>query len=226
MKPGDYKTEAELCLAFAAVATAAGWTVYNETAGWDQLLVHSSGEQIGVQAKLRPNLKVLYQALRLRGTGPDWRCVLVGQNDAAFLNLCHELKLLCAFPSYRGDQSICFPDLQHCSDRRWIVAGRHTLPTYMPDVPAGVPCPVRLTPWKIKAIRLCAVLRSRGHLTPADFKAHKVWRQRWFIGKTRWLQAVRRGIYVAAPGQKLPDEDHPTVAAQIRAELAAAGVLA
>lgn len=45
-----FKTEAELCLAFSEVATAAGWTVYPETGGWDQLLVNAAGEQIGVQA--------------------------------------------------------------------------------------------------------------------------------------------------------------------------------
>lgn len=217
-----FKTEAELCAAFAPVATAAGWTVYPETCGWDQLLVSGGGEQIGVQAKLRPNYEVLCQALEEYGSGPDWRCVLVGKTVNHFAAICHHLRLICVSPFTHRD-SLIFPNLSHLQDRKWTPKQRHALPAYLPDVPAGVPCPVQLTDWKIKAIRLCAILRIRGHLTAADFTTHKINRQRWFVGKTRWLQPVhlKRGVYVAVPGMRLPDEDHPIVAAQIRDEIAA-----
>lgn len=64
------------------------WTIYRETAGFDLLLVQdSTGVQVGVEAKLVLNLKVLDQALPRRydagwhrpAQGPDYRAVLVPQ---------------------------------------------------------------------------------------------------------------------------------------------------
>jgi hypothetical protein len=76
-----FDTEAELCAAFIKWAEKQGWKSYAETAGWDILLVAADGTQIGVQAKLRFNMKVLQQAVDYglwgRGIGPDFRAVLV-----------------------------------------------------------------------------------------------------------------------------------------------------
>ena len=76
MKVPRYKTEAALCADFITWVKAesgtqrrfgAGrspvWTPYAETAGWDILLVAADGTQIGVQAKLRFNLKVIAQSI-------------------------------------------------------------------------------------------------------------------------------------------------------------------
>lgn len=218
-----FKTESALCVAFATVATAAGWTVYNETEGWDQLLVNAGGEQIGVHAKLRANVEVVAQALRGSDTplygaadpAPDWRLVLVGIESRPLHDVCRFCKLILVFPGYRGD--VFFPDDQYLERTRWPVTTRHPLPKYLPDVPAGVPSPVQLTAWKISAIRLCCILRSRGVLTSKDFKAEGVDYRRW-IG--RWLEYPHKtGEWRQKPGARLPDEDHPTVAAQIAAEL-------
>lgn len=227
-----YKTEAALCAAFAEVVKAAGWKVYNETAGWDQLLVNDKGEQAGVQAKLRCNVDVIYQALQRSHIGPDWHCVLVGSRNHGFNDVCFACKVMVFSPDYDrrfrldrlpGGRRSFLTDttLGLWESMRWNPEQRHTLPAYLPDVPAGVPCPVQLTEWKIKAIRLCTLLRINGVLTRADFKAHGVNSQRWFIGKTRWLENVhgKRGVYRVVAGAKLPDEAHPEVAAQIRAEI-------
>lgn len=78
-----FKTEAELCSAFLSCLPA-GWTAYNETGDFDILLVHDeTGHQIGIEAKLRLNAKVLCQATdgrdgRYQKNGPDYRAVLVG----------------------------------------------------------------------------------------------------------------------------------------------------
>lgn len=69
-----YSTEAELCTAFIDWVkaengkargrdTAPVWTPYAETAGWDILLAADDGTQIGIEAKLKFNLKVLAQCL-------------------------------------------------------------------------------------------------------------------------------------------------------------------
>jgi hypothetical protein len=58
------------------------WTVYPETAGWDLLLVHRDAYQLGIEAKLSLNAKVIAQALAGSNNywckdGPDYRAVLV-----------------------------------------------------------------------------------------------------------------------------------------------------
>jgi hypothetical protein len=77
-------TEAVLCDYFIAEANAvAGWTCYPETGGFDVLLVHDSGRQIGVEAKLQLNTKVAEQVLphhscyTTGNPGPDHRVVIV-----------------------------------------------------------------------------------------------------------------------------------------------------
>ena len=89
-KEKAYATEAELVAAFCALidparwarnpSDAPRWTQYHETAGWDLLLVNPDGVQIGIEAKLSLNPKVLDQALPGRWgeeRGPDYRAVLV-----------------------------------------------------------------------------------------------------------------------------------------------------
>jgi hypothetical protein len=222
-----YKTEADLCRAFADAATAAGWTVYNETAGWDQLLVNAGGEQIGVQAKLRANVAVLCQAMkehragphyRQPVVGPDYRLVLVGRPHDGFGDVARACRLLVVAPHPWLEPPLRFPELDPAL--HWHPERRHDVPRYIPDVPAGVPCPIQLTPWKLTAIRLCALLRSRGHLTPADFKREGVDPRRWFVGSEPWLLKTEGGIYVAGSG-RLPDEDHPVVAAAVAKEMEA-----
>ncbi len=76
--------ESDLCAAFTqAVARDLDWTAFNETAGFDILLVRKDGIQIGIEAKLKLNAKVVTQALpRWLGVeygaiGPHYRAVLV-----------------------------------------------------------------------------------------------------------------------------------------------------
>lgn len=88
MKPTKIKSvfenEAALCAAFIA-ALPEGWTAYAETAGFDILLVRSiDGAQIGVEAKMTLNAKVLLQSVEgiysAHGSereGPDFRAALV-----------------------------------------------------------------------------------------------------------------------------------------------------
>lgn len=76
----NWPSEAALCKAFEALIPKQ-WISYNETGGFDMLLVHKNGMQIGVEAKLTLNAKVLVQATEnmRRVAGPDYRAVLVGR---------------------------------------------------------------------------------------------------------------------------------------------------
>lgn len=94
----SFTTEADLCLAFAETVPSA-WTIYNETAGFDMVLVHESGFQIGVEAKLRLNAKVVLQAVdtghrRGTGAGPDARAVLVPKSEGSHSDIARLSTLL------------------------------------------------------------------------------------------------------------------------------------
>lgn len=88
MKAADIQTllptEAALCEVFIREFNAQpGWTCYPETGGFDVLVAHESGRQIGVEAKQRLNAKVAQQVLPSHGeelhgrSGPDHRLVIV-----------------------------------------------------------------------------------------------------------------------------------------------------
>ncbi|NTJ67544.1 hypothetical protein G6M50_06170 [Agrobacterium rhizogenes] len=79
-----FENEAALCSQFIS-SIPAGWTAYPETAGFDIVLVRNiDGAQIGIEAKMTLNAKVLMQAVDGIYTnhgdaygGPDWRAALV-----------------------------------------------------------------------------------------------------------------------------------------------------
>jgi len=103
MKPpvkATFQTEAELCSTFIGQLPT-GWTAYPETAGFDIVLVRDAdGVQIGVEAKLSLNAKVLLQAVEgnsyfSQGRGPDFRAALVpyGRAGAEMVALARLLQI-------------------------------------------------------------------------------------------------------------------------------------
>lgn len=232
-----YETEAALCADFIAwVKRESGkfrhgektpvWTSYAETKGWDILLVADDGTQIGVQAKLRFNLKVLEQTIpdcwdSWSQSGPDYRAVLVPDNGYA--RLCNALGLILFYPrdGWRSDEMDfgpgLVPEYWNGGWHHWWPAKRHTLPEYVPDVIAGASGPVQLTKWKVSALRLVAALETRGYITRADFAALRIDPRRW-VGPHGWLiPGARKGEFVAAPSLQF-HKQHPEVYAQILAE--------
>lgn len=108
-----------------------------------------------------------------------------------------------------------------------------TLPDYVPDVAAGASAPIRLTPWKIGALKVCATMEIRGHVDKLDFKRHGIDRRRWIAA--RWIvpmpvtvsrskrdstladdKAIR---YVYGPKPPVFPLQHPVVYEQIKAEV-------
>lgn len=58
-RPAFTGSERELCAAFIDEFNhQAGWVCYSETGGFDVLVVHEDGWQIGVEAKVKLNAKV------------------------------------------------------------------------------------------------------------------------------------------------------------------------
>lgn len=246
----SFDSEAALCQAFLR-GVPEEWLPYPETAGWDILLVHRvGGWQIGVEAKLSLNAKVICQAIsgKRYGTGPDFRAVLVGKVVAENAAIAEALGLTVitpksdwALPGYgrfykQGPRVPAFnPDLPKAEklerigtwwgdwDREpWFdcfPTSRHKLPDYVPEVACGVPSPLILSDWKIKAMRVCVWVEKHGVITRAIFKKLGIDPSRWMNG--HWLTAgANRGDWVAGssfPANQMRRE-HAAIYARIEAD--------
>jgi len=236
--------ESELCEKLIDYASKLGWTAYPETAGWDILLVKDN-VQVGVEAKLSLNLKVVSQALgieaRRHKVGPGFRCVLTpskkGGNDG--LNVLHTLKIwhFEYKPRYHGSLKrvpMCDisgiallgdiskePDYfkRKIDHYRWDPDKKEKLPEFVPQVAAGVPSPIQLTPWKIKALKFLAEVHKKGYATSKMAKAHGVDIRVFIDYPNHWLkfkeQVGRLHHYELSMEKKRPDIVHPEVFKQI-----------
>ena len=209
------------------------WLVYPETAGWDLLLAHRDGYQIGVEAKLSLNAKVLAQALvgsnnEWRQTGPDYRAVLVPEGKCQH----HMIEIAAALgvrvltvhepdPSarYHAHYFVSLPNeaSSYGAWPNWLPERRCELPDYIPDVEAGTAAPVMLTPWKVKAIKLLVILQRRGHVTRADMRALQISPTRWTDHYNGFLARSADG-YVACAATPDLRVQHPRNWAEIEAD--------
>jgi hypothetical protein len=242
MRESIFKDEAELCAAFIKWAKREGYTCYPETAGFDLLLVGAEGFQTGIQAKMSLNAKVISQILPLYSLdeGPDYRAVLVPSLRGDFREICGHIGIDIFYCQHGGRRDDWRPGTIFSFSRDgawhfgentffdWNPIKRCDLPAYMPDVAAGVPSPIQLTPWKIGALKVLAHLEIAGHITRKRINALGIDSRRW-CGGEGWLlplagDPARGGRYVRG---KCPafDQQHPEVYAQIKAELIAAGAL-
>lgn len=235
-----FDTEADLCAAFIEWVKSPidhrryrreeplHWTVYPETAGWDILLVGADGTQIGIEAKLRFNMKVLQQCLPdtwgdWHDCGPDYRAVLVPQWDSDVARVCNALGLALLGHTGAGWGRNDFrPGLleNECGGgwHYWSPREREKLPDYVPDVPAGAPAPLRLTEWKVAALRITATLELRGFVTREDFRQYGIDSRRW-TGPGGWLLPTeKRGQYTRSPALDF-DKQHPDVYAKVLLEV-------
>lgn len=223
-----FASEAELCTAFIAWAEKAGFVAYAETAGWDILLIAADGTQIGVQAKMTFNMKVLHQTItsdwEWRDEGPDFRAVLLPYRDGGIILDALGIKLFYPYGDYslgRGEHSF-LPDMNR--DNRydrwhyWNPLRRHALPEYVPDVMAGDSGPVQLTNWKIAALKITALLELRGFVTKADFKRFGIDIRRW-VGPNSWLGAGTQPGQFVAGKQLIFHTQHQTVYPQIKVDI-------
>ena len=249
-----FPTERALCDLFMAEMNAIhGWTCYPETAGFDVLAAHESGRQIGVEAKLALNAKVADQILppdysaRYEAAGPDHRLVIVPCLTEASAGIARMLTLLGVAvwhpyhngmrPTFDVDRSLRYDAIAGEDDPRfrdvglghtlfdWNPVKRCELPAMVPDVPAGVPAPLRMTPWKAGALRALALLRLQGFITAKQIAAQGISPSLWI---QQWLErGEQRGQWVS--GEKTPwkhAEQHPAEFAAALEEMRAPGAQA
>lgn len=232
-KEKPFATEVDLCSAFISVIDQTVWICMAETNSWDILLVRrEDGFQIGIQAKLKLNLKVIDQAIEGRYSsatmpGPDCRAILVPSSESGFDDLCAYIGITVIrvrSASWYSKRPSFEPELPTIKERwsreewhEWCPTQRHKLPEYVPDVRAGAAAPVQLTDWKIKAMKIAILLEIRGYVTRADFKKIGIDHRRW-LKPASWL-VVEDGHYVRG---HMPDfkAQHPVVWEQIKVDAA------
>lgn len=221
----DFKTEAEMCDVFISwLARYPDWIAYAETEGWDILLAHHDGTQIGIQAKLKFNMAVLAQTVESgRGwndVGPDYRAVLVPAVGG--MDICDALGLTMIRPRKHWNGGFEFdPDFGDRRHERWHFSNptkRYKLPAYIPDVRAGVPSPSILSKWKIAALQVSAVIELRGYVTRQDFRVAGVDHRRWV---QEWLDPVpgKTGAWCWRPDAKRFSAAHPVVYSQVLSDV-------
>lgn len=216
-----------MCEVLRAAALSEGWQPYPETGGWDLLLVRpSDGLQVGVQAKLRPNVDVLAQTLvGERQKGPEVHAVLVPSCSTAFHEVARALGVLVLEASDFDSERLAawkrpahLPELVEGAPRHVHRLGRCWLPPFVPKLPAGVPGPCRVTPWQVGASKLCALLRERGAagVLVAEVRQLQLAVSTW---QRNWLERVpgsKPARWVPRAGVPLPDTEFPWVAAGLQ----------
>ena len=233
-----FAKETDLCAAFLSILPD-GWTAYPETGGFDILLSRDAdGFQIGVEAKLKLNGKVICQAAEYDGhyyltkEGPDCRAVLIPEGVSVDLAPgCVRLGITVIRVShdsflaqYQKTSPFRFqPELPVRSDR-WMTRRWHelcpmkriALPEWVPDVSAGDSAPVALTDWKVRAIKIAITLEKRGYVTRSDFAFFEISMSRWT--QSRWIvPGNSKGRWIAG---RMPDfrAQHPVNFVQIEAD--------
>lgn len=210
------------------------------------LVRDATGHQVGVEAKLALNAKVADQIVPgespycSEAAGPDFRVVIVPCITDASLGIAKLLRVvgvqvLAPDRRWRGGLGFtlstrghddCSAEFDSTSPRElspwdlawhdWNPEERCRLPSIVPDVRAGVPAPVRLTPWKIGALRVIADLELDGFVTAKSVRAHGVDARR-FCASDGWLASLGGGRWKRGT---LPafEQQHPAAYAQVLAE--------
>lgn len=231
----SFKSEVDLCSAFLSLLPD-DYQSFAETGGWDILLVRKlDGLQIGIQAKLSLNETVVTQAIAgatNRAQGPDCRAVLIPDGKARFSSLLQYIGVVCItvrrlqkqhgywLSSYKAnDLWEAQPDLpkqepSYTDDIRWpewFPIKPVALPEFIPDVAAGASAPRQLSEWKIKSLKLLAILNRRGWVNRRDFKALGLSPSQW-CSPGGWLShdaANKR--YIRSDRTPALDQHHPRV---------------
>jgi hypothetical protein len=232
-QPCPFNTEVDLCNAFLSTVPPS-YVAYPETEGWDIVLVRKiDGLQIGIQAKLRMNEEVIEQTLRTTfchySTGPDCRAVLVpfeSQRFSTFLSYAGVVVITVVDRNDNyGNKWGVHPQLPHGAHRHWdekhwpewFPVKRLWLPDYLPDVDAGASSPRQLSAWKIKSLKILAILEKRGFVQRGHFKALQLSPTQW-CSPGGWLDRdIQQKRFIRSP--RTPDlaQHHPKVWPEILA---------
>lgn len=179
-----FRSEAELCRAFARLAEGDGWDVWPEVGGWDLVLVATAstrtktlsphakrapklvsipeGSQVGIEAKLAPSVQQVHQArqrMQLRQR-PDFGVLLVPHVPLRLSR--RTAPVVDLWRDLAGALGLTLHTMG-ADDTRSIASLvlREAAPEQLPLPPvkarlddAGTPNPRAVTDWRVRALRL------------------------------------------------------------------------
>lgn len=155
---------------------------------WDRAL--KPGMQLGIQAKMHPNVEVLAQAIERwydrRHPGPDFRGLLVPHTSEDFNILATRLGLRVFVEDHRQERVVVAPRV------KWRVGKRLHLPPIKPSWSGGEKHPRVLSEWRVRALRICILLQDRGWVTKADFIKHQIEHRTWVA--RRWIEGYEERV--------------------------------
>lgn len=164
-----YKYEHEMCEDFINNIKDK-WDIYPEFGSWDMLLVNKeTGIQVGVQAKLKQNVQVIYQAARCITNAfghylkcvPDYAAVLTPDVGEAFYTICKLCNIVAMRP--RVDPECVIPKYSRISHEN-----RYELPEIKMNSKCGVSSPRSLSKWRINVLKLMIIYQEKGYVTSKD----------------------------------------------------------
>lgn len=219
--PG-YKAEAELCSDIVAWARRGGCAVHPECGGWDILIVAPTGEQIGVQAKLKGTTHLVAQGIEgMRdNAGPDIVALAIPMYDASTDRVASELDMTMLYGVGLEPRGHTDFDNWFRRARRRATTKRCWVPEVEVDLPCGVPSPRTLSPWKFGAAKLCARLRDGETISRREAGELAIniqlWVQRGWVQRVGSTKPARYALRTLAEGGRpLPDREFPEVVAAL-----------
>ncbi len=216
-RKAEFASEHEMCAHFIQKLPKE-WIAYPEWANWDILLVRKTdGFQVGIEAKLRLNAKVISQAAetayQIDRQGPDCRAILIPKgSNLDFQPVCNILSLQIIEIESETSKSLStvnwfrpkLPNPDRASPagnfKEFYPTERVELPEIIPVAQAGKPAPIKLTPWKIKAIKLDILLKKHGRVTRKLFKALNLSTTLFLHSGNEWMhKGEARGHWLRGP---------------------------
>lgn len=173
---------------------------------WRAILIPPGyGESGGVRALLAlAGITFLRPEIQYHGHGWLPRCV---RDDVDELTKRYDCRRRYRIQAFAKSYDYAWHD--------WNPLKQCTLPEYVPSVRAGVPGPIQLTPWKIAALKILAIIEIAGFVDRNGIKHCGVDPRRW-CGGDSWLQpGDRPGQWVRGPNLPPFDKQHPIEFAQL-----------
>ena len=172
-----YKLEKDMCDELTQRVTQNGWTVYPEQGGWDLLIIRNK-IQVGIQAKLRPTVKLFAQAIVPEDLpGPQYRAIAIGnmayKDRAEIVKVAKACGLILIDMSCHHEHWLSFASRDGWNKISWRYY-RHFpkqliwIPPFIPKLAAGIPAPKNVSPWKVVAVRLEFIFDEKGWVTIED----------------------------------------------------------
>lgn len=236
-----YKMEFELCNDLIDLARNLNWKIYPEVSNYDLVIVSTTekypfkiGDQIGIEAKLKPNVKVLSQIIEKMSDhkGPNWIATLTPYITEEFASVSKFLRISNIFAFDKANDPVSQQKnklrstFKHFSNiNRKFYKVPLWVPDYEIDIEAGAASPKSVSPWKVKAVEFVININKNknGLMTSQDFRDYGVgnyqtWLDRGWI-KYSGMKDGKHKLWIFTKHPERPDLRWPEITKSIISSL-------